>query len=80
MTHDQQMMVFAIKACIADGRADVAGKLAAKLASQLSAEAFARATHRPHSLIKSQRSWQKVASANGVAAWGYAYENGEFNR
>jgi hypothetical protein len=42
--------------------------------------AEARRNHTPHSLIKTQRFWQKVASAGGVAAWGYAYANGEFNR
>jgi hypothetical protein len=42
--------------------------------------AAARRDHIPHSLIRSQRFWQKIASAGGVAAWGYAYEGGEFNR
>ena len=35
MTHDQKMMVFAIKCNIEDGRADVAGKLAKSLVSQM---------------------------------------------
>ena len=36
---------------------------------------------RPHSLIKSQRTFQCLAVVPGVAAaWGYAYENGKFDR
>lgn len=43
--------------------------------------AEAQAAHRPHSLIASQRTWQLQATIPGVCqAWGYAYENGEFNR
>lgn len=40
----------------------------------------ARNQHRAHSLIGSQRTWQHLVSVNGVAAWGYAYENGQFTR
>lgn len=41
----------------------------------------AQAAHRPHSLIASQRTWQLQATIPGVCqAWGYAYENGQFNR
>lgn len=45
-------------------------------------KALSNAQHllRPHSLIESQRTWQAVASAPGVVAWGYAYENGKFER
>lgn len=34
----------------------------------------------PHSLIGSQRTWQKLNVQLGVEVWGYAYENGSFTR
>ena len=41
----------------------------------------AQREHRSHSLIGSQRTWQLQATVPGVCqAWGYAYENGQFNR
>lgn len=43
--------------------------------------AEAQTQHRAHSLIASQRTWQLQATIPGVCqAWGYAYENGNFNR
>ena len=46
----------------------------------ITALGMARHAHRPHSLIQSQRTWQKLGSVAGIAAWGYAYESGQFNR
>jgi hypothetical protein len=53
---------------------------------RIDAVAVARSENRPHSLISSHRTWQILTVAAlpcdelGVALWGYAYENDQFDR
>lgn len=48
--------------------------------NQNEALATAQRSHRPHSLLESQRHWQHLTTDNGVACWGYAYDGGHFER
>jgi membrane-bound inhibitor of C-type lysozyme len=69
--HDEQMTILALSWAIQDQDYPKAGRLALTVAQH---------EQRSHSLVQSQRTFQKLVSSNGIAAWGYAYENGLFVR
>jgi hypothetical protein len=69
MVHDEAMVKLAYSWAIQDQDFEKLGKLSVSIA---------RNEFRAHSLIGSKRFFQKLAVANGVAGWGYAYEGGVF--